>query len=103
MTRVRVAAAAGDDSRRVMPATEVKGASRPMDRGAAGGLGVCSLGLVIAETKYTRLGNQSIAWQVIGDGPTDFVWNVGRIGSMEGEWADPEATSMLLRMASFVA
>lgn len=56
---------------------------------------------MIPETQYTRLGDRHIAWQVLGDGATDFVWNVGRIGSMEGEWADPEATSMLLRIASF--
>jgi pimeloyl-ACP methyl ester carboxylesterase len=72
-----------------------------MDRAGVAATGLVVSDAVIPEPKYTRLGDRHIAWQVIGDGPTDLVWNVGRIGSMEGEWADPEATAMLLRIASF--
>ena len=53
------------------------------------------------DTKYTRLGTQRIAYQVMGTGPIDVVWTAGRIGSMEGEWADPEAAVMLRRIPSF--
>ncbi|HEY5578626.1 MAG TPA: adenylate/guanylate cyclase domain-containing protein [Acidimicrobiia bacterium] len=53
------------------------------------------------ETRYARLGQHHIAFEVMGDGPIDVVWTVGRVGSMESEWADPEAAAFLERLASF--
>lgn len=53
------------------------------------------------ETQYARLGGQHIALEVMGDGPIDVVATVGRAGSMESDWADPEAAAFLKRVASF--
>src|SRR3990170_301138 len=53
------------------------------------------------ETGYARLGDQHIAFEVMGEGPIDVVQTVGRVGSMESDWADPEAGSFLQRLASF--
>lgn len=53
------------------------------------------------ETRYARLGGQHIAFEVMGDGPIDVVTTVGRAGSMESDWADPEAAAVLQRLASF--
>ena len=50
---------------------------------------------------YARLGEQHVAFEVMGDGPIDLVATVGRSNSMGSDWADPEGASLLQRVASF--
>lgn len=60
-----------------------------------------TLGVLELRTQYARLGDQHIAFEVMGEGPVDVVSSVGRVGSMESDWADPEAAAVLQRLASF--
>jgi len=53
------------------------------------------------ETGYARLGQHHVAFEVMGDGPIDLLSTVGRVGSMEADWADPEAAAFLHSLASF--
>jgi hypothetical protein len=40
-------------------------------------------------TGYARLGDQRIAYQVIGDGPIDILFTAGFFGSFDVEWEEP--------------
>jgi pimeloyl-ACP methyl ester carboxylesterase len=51
------------------------------------------------ETHYARSGDLSIAYQVVGDGPPDFVF-VPAISHLELAWESPSEARFLTRLAS---
>lgn len=53
------------------------------------------------ETRYARSGPVSIAYQVIGDGPTDLVLVPGFVSHVEVAWEEPRLARFLSRLASF--
>ena len=53
------------------------------------------------DTKYARSGDVSIAYQVVGDGPTDLVYMAGWVTNIEAMWEDPGYARFLRRLASF--
>src|SRR5918999_1457689 len=53
------------------------------------------------ETRYARAGDVSIAYQVIGDGPTDLVLVPGFATHIEIAWEAPPYGQFLERLASF--
>jgi class 3 adenylate cyclase len=52
------------------------------------------------ETTYARLGDDRIAYQVLGDGP-DLVATLGAFGHVDLQWEDPGTAVFLRRLASF--
>lgn len=50
---------------------------------------------------YAQLGEQRIAYQLIGDGPIDLVITVGFWGSFDVEWENPAVRLFYQRLASF--
>lgn len=52
-------------------------------------------------TGYAQLGDQRIAYQVIGDGPIDIVFTTGFYGSFDVEWEEPAHRLFFRQMASF--
>jgi pimeloyl-ACP methyl ester carboxylesterase len=54
-----------------------------------------------SETRYTRSGDVSIAYQVVGDGPFDLVYVPGWVSSIELMWDEPDYAAFLERLASF--
>ncbi|MDP9295663.1 MAG: adenylate/guanylate cyclase domain-containing protein [Actinomycetota bacterium] len=55
----------------------------------------------IPETRYARSGDVSIAYQTVGDGPTDLVYAPGIWSNVEIMWEDPSWNRFLTRLASF--
>lgn len=55
----------------------------------------------IPETRYTQSGEVSIAYQVLGDGPLDFVMVPGFVSHLEQSWEDPKFNRFLRKLASF--
>ena len=55
----------------------------------------------LPETRYARSGNVNIAYQVIGNGPIDLVFVMGRVSHLEYFWEEPSFARFLLRLASF--
>jgi class 3 adenylate cyclase len=53
------------------------------------------------ETKYARLGDDRIAYQVLGAGPPDLVLTMGAFGHVDLQWEDPGIALFLRRLASF--
>jgi hypothetical protein len=41
------------------------------------------------KVRYARSGNVSIAYQVVGDGPTDLVMVFGYVSNLEVTWEEP--------------
>jgi pimeloyl-ACP methyl ester carboxylesterase len=52
-------------------------------------------------TRYTRAGDVSIAYQVVGDGPIDLVFFPGWFSHMDLQWTSRPIASFLRRLASF--
>jgi class 3 adenylate cyclase len=52
-------------------------------------------------TRYTKHGDVSIAYQIVGDGPVDLVFVPGFISHLDLWWTLPDATAMFRRLASF--
>jgi pimeloyl-ACP methyl ester carboxylesterase/DNA-binding CsgD family transcriptional regulator len=57
--------------------------------------------VVQPETRYARSGPVSIAYQVIGEGPTDLVLVPGFVSHVEVAWEEPRLARFLTRLASF--
>ena len=57
--------------------------------------------MVQRETRYARSGVVSIAYQVVGDGPTDLILVPGFVSHVEVAWEEPRLAHFLSRMASF--
>jgi class 3 adenylate cyclase/pimeloyl-ACP methyl ester carboxylesterase len=53
------------------------------------------------ETRFARLGEDRVAFYVVGDGPVDVVVTPGLFGSMDAEWDDPEFGMFFRTWASF--
>jgi class 3 adenylate cyclase len=53
------------------------------------------------ETKYAWLGDDRIAYQVLGQGPPDLVMTHGGYGHLDLVWEDPGCTLFLRSLASF--
>ena len=49
---------------------------------------------------YARSGNVNIAYQVVGDGPTDIVFVMGWVSHLEYFWNEPSFASFLTRLAA---
>ncbi|HUR85250.1 MAG TPA: adenylate/guanylate cyclase domain-containing protein [Solirubrobacteraceae bacterium] len=52
-------------------------------------------------TRYTKHGDVSIAYQVVGEGPVDLVFVPGFISHLDLWWTLPDVTAMFRRLASF--
>ena len=52
-------------------------------------------------TRYARSGSVNIAYQVIGDGPTDLVFVPGWVSHVEYAWEEPTLARFYRRLASF--
>jgi pimeloyl-ACP methyl ester carboxylesterase len=52
-------------------------------------------------TQYTKCGNLSIAYQVVGDGPIDLVYAHGWVSHLEYAWESPDYARFFRRLASF--
>jgi pimeloyl-ACP methyl ester carboxylesterase len=56
----------------------------------------------VPETRYTRTSDGvHIAYQVLGDGPVDFVWIPGFVSHIEFAWTHPTLARLYRRIASF--
>jgi len=55
----------------------------------------------LPETKYIKVGDVHIAYQVVGDGPVDVVFVPGFVSHLEYEWEHPRAARFFHRLASF--
>jgi len=52
-------------------------------------------------TRYAKSGDYNIAYQVVGDGPTDLVFVPGFVSHVEHAWEEPAFARLLERLASF--
>ena len=53
-------------------------------------------------TQYTKSGNVSIAYQVLGDGPIDLVYAQGWIScNVEYAWENPDYARFLMQLGTF--
>jgi pimeloyl-ACP methyl ester carboxylesterase len=52
-------------------------------------------------TEYARVGDASVAYQVVGEGPVDLVYVRGPSSHVELPWAEPGTARGLRRLASF--
>jgi len=53
------------------------------------------------QTEYARIGQDRIAYQVIGEGPTDLLFSVGWFNSLDAFWDYPDSAHFLRRLAGF--
>ena len=51
--------------------------------------------------KYARNGDVSIAYQVVGDGPTDLVVVFGYVSNIEVNWEEPMLARFLERLSQY--
>jgi pimeloyl-ACP methyl ester carboxylesterase len=56
---------------------------------------------VTPEVRYTRSGDVSIAYQVVGDGPIDLVLVPGWISNLDVFWEEPNIARFFRKLASF--
>ncbi len=76
-----------------------------MDRASALATLLTTLGIVpvdarVPDTYYARSGAVSVAYQVTGSGPIDFVFVPGFVSHVEHWWTSPEAARFLRRLAA---
>ena len=55
----------------------------------------------IPETRFAKLGNDRIAYQVVGEGPPDLLWLIGLGEPIDSRWEYPPCASFFRRLASF--
>ena len=53
------------------------------------------------ETRYAKVGDDRVAYQVLGEGPRDLVFTMGWWASLDLEWEEPAIARFLRRLASF--
>jgi class 3 adenylate cyclase len=53
------------------------------------------------ETRFARLGESRIAYQVVGEGPPDLVLTAGTFGNIDLDWEDPMVARFYRRLATF--
>jgi class 3 adenylate cyclase len=56
---------------------------------------------MIPETRYTRSGDVSIAYQVLGSGSLDLIYVMGWVSNVEYFWQEPSMNRFLRRLSSF--
>jgi pimeloyl-ACP methyl ester carboxylesterase len=61
----------------------------------------CQAPTVPEETRFARLGDDHIAFQIIGEGPIDLVFMSAWFSHVDGRWEEPRFAAMLRRFASF--
>ena len=57
--------------------------------------------MIVPTTRYTRSGEASIAYQVVGDGPLDMLFVTGWLTQLEQLWEAPANRRFLERLATF--
>lgn len=57
--------------------------------------------MIQPETRYTTVGHDRIAYQVLGEGPRDLVATGGQWGHVDLDWEDPAPARFYRRLASF--
>jgi class 3 adenylate cyclase len=60
-----------------------------------------SLVVLVPVTRYTRNGNAALAYQVVGEGPLNLVFHLGRATQLDVFWEHPAAERFFRRLASF--
>jgi class 3 adenylate cyclase/pimeloyl-ACP methyl ester carboxylesterase len=55
----------------------------------------------IPPTKFAKLGDDRIAYQIVGDGPTDLLWVAGIGDALDARWEYGPYANLLWRLASF--
>jgi pimeloyl-ACP methyl ester carboxylesterase len=55
----------------------------------------------LPETKYVKVGEVHVAYQVVGNGPIDIVWVPGFVSHLEYDWDHPRPARFFQRLASF--
>jgi pimeloyl-ACP methyl ester carboxylesterase len=65
------------------------------------GRSVAGVRTVRPATRYARIGDLHIAYEVLGEGPRDLVYVPEFRNSMEVQWEQPDFERFLLRLASF--
>jgi class 3 adenylate cyclase/pimeloyl-ACP methyl ester carboxylesterase len=55
----------------------------------------------IVDTRFARVGRERVAYQVVGDAPTDLVFTSGSYANVDLDWDDPSTARFLRRLASF--
>jgi len=55
----------------------------------------------LPETRFATVGEDRIAYQVLGSGPFDLVFTSGQISHVDLDWEDPLLSRFLRRLASF--
>jgi class 3 adenylate cyclase len=55
----------------------------------------------IPETRFTKVGETRIAYQVVGEGPPDLLWLSGLGEPLDARWDYPPCASFVRRLASF--
>ncbi|HYY80372.1 MAG TPA: adenylate/guanylate cyclase domain-containing protein [Actinomycetes bacterium] len=53
------------------------------------------------ETRYARVGEDRVAYQVLGEGPPDLVFTMGAFSDVDVVWEDPQMALFLRRLGSF--
>jgi class 3 adenylate cyclase len=56
---------------------------------------------MIAQTQYAKCGTNTVAYQVVGQGPFDLPWVPGFVSNIELAWEEPLLARFLNRLASF--
>src|SRR3984957_8536886 len=59
---------------------------------------VCSMSR--PDTKYVAVGDADVAYQVLGEGPSDLLFFIGLGSHIEMAWEDPDIADFLRRLAS---
>jgi pimeloyl-ACP methyl ester carboxylesterase/class 3 adenylate cyclase len=62
---------------------------------------VCASPSETPRTRYTRSGDLTLAYQVVGDGPIDLVFVMGWVSHLDYFWTEPSFARFLRRLASF--
>jgi len=55
----------------------------------------------VPETRFTKLGEDYISYQVLGDGPVDVIWMSVLGACLDAQWEYPPLAAFLRRLASF--
>ena len=55
----------------------------------------------IPETRFAKLANDRIAYQVVGEGPPDLLWLIGLGEPIDSRWEYPPCASFFRRLSSF--
>jgi class 3 adenylate cyclase len=55
----------------------------------------------VPETRYAKSGDVDIAYQTVGDGPTDLIWVAGFVTHLDVLWEDPSYRRFCERLGTF--